>query len=196
MAGQRRARGISLPLIAICLGLGTLIYYLAEEPLRILPPDAGKRSAQNIPDLPNYGGLQALDLAALSETIARPLFAETRRPPETEDETTAPTELGAGPNANVKTRLEHTLVGIFMVGSNKLALLRPRRRGPLVRVSIGDEIDGWKVTEITLEHVELEQGGESQILTPKPAARVKPKAKPKPRPRRRTAPAVRKDQAA
>jgi hypothetical protein len=195
MAGQRRVRGISLPLIVLCLGLSTLIYYLAEEPLQIQPPNTGKRGAQNIPELPNYGGYKTLDLAALNETITRPLFAETRRPPESDPE--APTEQGAVPKANVKTsRFEHTLVGIFIVENNKLALLRPKRRGPLVRVGVGDEIDGWKIIDITLEHVELEQSGESQILTPKPTVRQKPKSKPTPRPRRRTAPTLKKDQAA
>jgi hypothetical protein len=82
------------------------------------------------------------------------------------------------------------------VENNKLALLRPKRRGPLVRVGVGDEIDGWKIIDITLEHVELEQSGESQILTPKPTVLQKPKSKPTPRPRRRTAPTLKKDQAA
>lgn len=197
MAGTRRARPISLPLILLCLGLGALIYFLAEESLQVPAPMPGKRSAQNLPELPNYGGHKSLDLAALNETIARPLFAQSRRPPETEKTDTPPAESEQTPTPNVKgSQLQHTLVGIFTTADNKLALLRPKRRGPIVRVGIGDEIDGWKVIDITPEHVQLEQSGESRILTPKATVRKKPKAKPKPRPRRRTAPVKKKDQAA
>jgi hypothetical protein len=192
MASNVRSRSVSVPLILLCLGLAALLYYLAQEPLRIPPPATGQARSEALPGLKEKEGPETLDLASLEQTAARPLFADTRRPPEPESIETSPVvseTIPETPKVEVSS-LDHTLVGIFATAETKLALLRSNRRGKIVRVGVGDMVDGWTVTKISTEQVELEQSGETRVLVPKPAVRKKPTPKRQPNQRRprRTAP--------
>lgn len=185
MAAAQRPRGISFPLILLCLALGGLLYYLAAEPLSIRPPSAIERSARELPELSKFSAREETDLAAFEETVSRPLFAESRRPPDA-DTTAPPIEAEPVPAPKIKAKpLRHTLIGIFMLEDNKLALLRANRKGAIVRVGVGDEVDGWKVVAITPEQIEIERDGTTQILVPKATAREKPKPAARINPRRR-----------
>ena len=48
MAAPQRVRGVSIPLLLLCLGLGALLYKLAEEPLRIPPPPSRRMRGQGV----------------------------------------------------------------------------------------------------------------------------------------------------
>lgn len=184
MAVARSTGGISLPLVLLCLGLGTLAYYLAEEPLVVPPPSTISPAAQKIAALPKHQAYKAPILAELNEATSRPLLAQTRRPPKN------PIVLKPiVPNAKAgASPLNHTLIGIFTTDDIKVALLHPKGKGPNIRLRVGDTVDGWKVTAITPEQVKFENAGETRILMPKPTVREKPRRAPRTRPQRRRTP--------
>lgn len=91
---------------------------------------------------------------AYPETAARPLFTPTRRP--------AP-EAVAAPQSTFQ-KGQFVLLGVIVVGSNRIAMLREKSNGRLHRVEQGREINGIKVLEIERETVTLAQGGEQEKL--------------------------------
>jgi general secretion pathway protein N len=92
---------------------------------------------------------------AYPETAARPLFTPTRRPaPE------AP--------ANAQSTFQKgqfVLQGVIVVGDNRVAMLREKSSGRVIRIERGHEVNGIKVTEIQPEAVTLAQGSEEERLT-------------------------------
>ena len=90
-----------------------------------------------------------------SETSARPLFTPTRRPAPPAAAPTAPTAMAKG---------QFTLTGVTIVGPLKIALLREKSSGRVVRVEEGKEVNGITVTQVDPEQVKLTQGGDSEVV--------------------------------
>jgi general secretion pathway protein N len=92
---------------------------------------------------------------AYPETAARPLFTPTRRPaPE------AP--------ANAQSTFQKgqfVLQGVIVVGDNRVAMLREKSSGRVIRIERGREVNGIKVVDIQTETVTLAQGGEEEKLS-------------------------------
>jgi general secretion pathway protein N len=90
-----------------------------------------------------------------SETGARPLFTPTRRPAPPAAAPTAPTAMAKG---------QFTLTGVTIVGPLKIALLREKSSGRVVRVEEGKEVNGITVAQVDPEQVKLTQGGDSEVV--------------------------------
>jgi hypothetical protein len=93
--------------------------------------------------------LAAHSLDGLSATRDRPLFSPSRRPPP------PPPVLAAVPSAPAAPAPPPSFVlfGIVSDDSGPRAVLRGS--GKIVRVRLGDEIEGWRVTEIEARHLVL-----------------------------------------
>jgi len=105
-------------------------------------------------------GLPAID--EYSEMTSRPLFVEGRRPPDTDEASTATTV--------VQTPLTLKLMGVVVTPKDKTALLVDPK-GKYKRARKNAVIDGWKLVEIDADKVILTQGDEQQelkLLKPKP----------------------------
>jgi len=93
--------------------------------------------------LPNPLAAQSLD--GLSATVDRPLFSPTRRapapPPLPAAEAPAPPPPPAPPPNLV-------LVGIVMDGESARAVIRAGAEKKIMRARIGDDVGGWKVSQI------------------------------------------------
>jgi hypothetical protein len=100
--------------------------------------------------------LAAPSLDRLSATRERPLFTPSRRaaPPPSPVASTAPVESVAGP-----PRI--TLVGVIIGVEGPRAVVNNTALNKIVRVRIGDEIDGWKVREIDERLLVLWRDGRS-----------------------------------
>lgn len=97
------------------------------------------------------------------EILARPLFSPWRAPPEKRMAVAVPEPVK--PTA-VPVRLppqlakgEVQLLGVVIDGGREVVLIRSRRAQGVLRLSVGDLLDGWRVVEIAPESISLEQGG-------------------------------------
>jgi general secretion pathway protein N len=88
--------------------------------------------------------LAAQTLERLSVTRERPLFSPTRRPPPPPPlPVVSRPELPAPPSPPTVH-----LFGIVVDAEGAHAIVRNGTSGPMVRVRIGDEVGGWKVSQI------------------------------------------------
>jgi hypothetical protein len=86
---------------------------------------------------------QSLD--ELSATIDRPLFSPSRRPPAPPP---PPPVQAAAPPAPPPAPPNLLLLGVVMDGEGARAILRGGAENKLLRAQIGDDIDGWKISQI------------------------------------------------
>lgn len=92
---------------------------------------------------------------AYPETVARPLLSPNRRP--------APEKV-AGPVSTMQ-KGRYTLTGVTIVGPLRIALLREKASGRVVRAEKGKEIEGVTVQEIEAESVTLAMGGDQETIS-------------------------------
>ena len=107
--------------------------------------------------LANPVAAQSLD--QLSSTLERPLFSPTRRRPAP-----PPVTQAVAPSAP-QQQPTLTLFGVAMDGEQARALIRTDRDKKIVRAQIGDDIDGWKVSQIEGRKVVLSLGERFVTLT-------------------------------
>jgi hypothetical protein len=88
-----------------------------------------------------------------SEILDRPVFAASRRPPDT--------VAGAAEQAQPLTA---TLTGILITPGSRMALLSPGKEQKTRRVREGDTVQGWKVTAIEHRRVTFRRDGSDRVL--------------------------------
>ena len=112
----------------------------------------------------------------------RPLFFEGRRPPAEY----VPDEPKAKPLAPVRKvpPPRASLSGVIRIGDNTYVMLKGvgKEKG-LLRVKVGEDVDGWQVEKIQDDRVVLNNAGEKHEIPLRsyktvPLPRVKPPAKP------------------
>jgi hypothetical protein len=100
---------------------------------------------------------------AYPETSARPLFTPTRR--------LAPEAAVAQQPAF--TPGQYALLGVTIAGDTRIAMLREKSSGRVVRIARGSEVNGIKVAAIEPESVTLAMGGQQEqvpLLVQRPGA--------------------------
>lgn len=122
--------------------LGTVIAAWSFASASTLP---AAEVAQTIPDSPNRAldnPLASFSLDRLQATRDRPLFAPSRRPPPlpVARQVVEPVVILPPPNM--------VLFGIVADHTGARAVLRSGGSGKVIPARIGDEIEGWKVTQI------------------------------------------------
>lgn len=123
--------------------------------LRDSAPDAGDPGP--VLSLPEPRPLPPLERFAV--VTERPLFTAERRPPAEDP----------APEAGAVTRPPLQLAGIVAVQDTYRVLARPPQGEP-VRLAVGDEYQGWRVTEIGPERLVLTRDGRSEAYELRPAA--------------------------
>ena len=108
--------------------------------------------------LANPVAAQSLD--QLSATLDRPLFSPTRRRPAP-----SPVTQAVAPSAPQQQPPTLTLFGVAMDSEQARALIRTDRDKKILRARIGDDIDGWKVSQIEGQKVVLSLGERFVTLT-------------------------------
>jgi general secretion pathway protein N len=101
---------------------------------------------------------QALD--KLSTTLDRPLFSPSRRPP-----TPPPPPVAQAPPPLPPPPPNLVLFGVVMDGEGARAVVRAGADRKLLRAQIGDDIDGWKVSQIDGRKVVLSLDGRFATFT-------------------------------
>jgi len=114
----------------------------SPQPPPYPPPQAGE-GREGGAALPSPLAAQPLD--RLSATRERPLFSPTRRPPPP-----PPPDVAApAPPPPPPPPPDVALFGIVMDGDEAHAVVRASPADKIMRVRVGDDIGGWKVTEIS-----------------------------------------------
>ncbi len=153
---RRGGRLTPFVLLGFCLVLG---YRLTGEhelavPETAVPVGDGPSQAVSVATAAPYA---IPPLAEFSETVRRPLFSSTRRPPE--PESSLPDEAPVQASGD-----ELILVGVVIAGENRIALVRQRNDSKLLRVVTAQEIAGWSVEEITPTSAILRRGDVRETL--------------------------------
>lgn len=159
MAGTGNRSSLVLPLLAVCAALALAVYLQSSAELA-LPDDPSGAAAALEPalELSDEPAFRMAPIERFSETVTRPLFMSTRRPPEP-----------GAPAAAVPERATSALPafeisGIVISPRERLALLARGRSREVIRVSEGELIEGWVVRRILPDRVILEQNGTQQEL--------------------------------
>jgi NADH dehydrogenase FAD-containing subunit len=113
-----------------------------KDSARVLPPAAATAPPPGSP-------VAALLLERFSATRERPLFSPTRRPPPPPP---APV-VGAPPPPPAPPKV--TLLGTVMDAGEARALVNLESANKMLRLRIGDDIEGWKVTHIETRRLVL-----------------------------------------
>ncbi|MDD5412517.1 MAG: hypothetical protein PHF31_14090 [Methylobacter sp.] len=118
------------------------------------------------------------------DLVARPLFIEGRKPvnePSPEEVQAAAKSESFDWQLNGVYSTKKTISALFSRSKSKVAKDNYRK------ITVGDDLDGWKLTEINKDRVMLKQGGnEKELLLRKPKLKALPPAAKSPKP---TAPA-------
>jgi len=102
------------------------------------------------------------DLVALWQTLDRPVFAQTRRPPPSPEVAAVEASPTPDPLQDV------LLLGIFTVGEDKHLMLRADNK--VSRLKQGDSFGPWTLGALDGNQASFIQGGERRLLTLKHAA--------------------------
>jgi hypothetical protein len=113
--------------------------------------------------LSNPVAAQSLD--QLSATLDHPLFSPSRRPPAPPPPPPPPAEPAAAPPPPPPPPPDLVLFGVVMDGEGARAVVRAGADRKLLRAQIGDDIDGWKVSQIEGRKVVLSLDGRFATFT-------------------------------
>ena len=163
----------SLLLIALCLALGWRVWVeLGAGPYEIVgiagAPTSTSAAPAAVAPVETVAALPLIDNFA--ETVTRPLFMPTRRPPEPEEEVVEATAPTVGRNL-------FSLLGIVISADERIALVTRRRTGEMLRLVVGQHIDGWRVETIRSDRITLRQGDETEVIKLTDAQRPKRRKK-------------------
>jgi hypothetical protein len=165
--GAQGGRGLRLLMLCAVLLLAGLNWRLltAEIDTSAIPPAASDAEAQlaAIAALPN-----AADAAPQSypQTLSRPLFRATRRPPEREQPAAAARPQAAPPRQAARLPENLELVGIMQEeGRAGRALIRQGEAATGQWVEVGHMLQGWRLSRIEAGGIAFEAEGREQRLT-------------------------------
>jgi hypothetical protein len=147
-------RSLLMALGVLCLGLGAIVAAQLTTGTSFEAPAGGAGPAPASPAPPPRAAAEFTPppLSQFAETVERPLFSETRRPPETSGEPSGPPK-----------PFEGTLEGVIIVQNEAVALLKVAGDIDVTRVTKGQTIRGWLVVEIHPDRVVLQGERRAEI---------------------------------
>lgn len=121
----------------------------------VLTPESLKNSAKP--------GENKVDIVDLSQTLARPLFNANRRPraPEAAIAKAPEAPAPSPPQAPASPPAQLHLIGLMRNGNSApRALIRVESAPTATWINLGDEIAGWRLSEVNADHVVIEGSGQ------------------------------------
>ncbi|MCK1383268.1 hypothetical protein [Bradyrhizobium sp. 21] len=107
--------------------------------------------------------LWAIPLATLSDTLQRPIFSPSRRPPPAMvslSDSTAP----AGPPSLPPVELRLLLVGTVIGGDQSVGIFVDQASKATLRLKLGDDYQGWRLRSVDRREVTMARGELSETL--------------------------------
>jgi general secretion pathway protein N len=154
---MRRRLGLTVPvlLLGVCVALGYVVVDELGRHADTPPAPNGAAAPEKIAPLPKRTAPRAQPIKAYSETLRRPLFDASRKPPPP-----APSGTTEAPSAESPTV---KLVGVVILPEGRSALIRVPSSVDLVEVSVGERIDGWRLEAIETDRIVLKSGKASAV---------------------------------
>jgi general secretion pathway protein N len=121
---------------------------------------------QRQPPPPSLADLELSPLDSFAETLNRPLFTATRRPPSPlerlQGQASAPTAAAKGDRVILG---KYALRGVIVTPEQKLLLLRQLATGQSLRLKVGDALDDWRIAAIAPDHLILSRGDKQEKVS-------------------------------
>lgn len=178
----KRRRSLPFLVFLLCLVLGYAVYRALERTDTGGSTEIALSRPEKIPALAPQPRFAMPPITTYPETIKRPLFSPSRQP---QVETTEIPGPKAVPNSDIKARLS----GIIITPEGRFALLQKPTETEAIRVSEGQNFEGWVVKSIHADRIVLNRGDSTQVVMIEDEIRKAPPAtrrKPR-RPRRNRA---------
>ena len=137
-------------LLGLVAAFGAMVLAIGAAPARPKLPVPGPDAVATEVDSFTLPEPRPTPISRLAVALERPLFTESRRPPE------AP--------APAPTPLDATLAGILSAGEEKVAIVLGPGAERGHRLREGDVFRGWRVVKIDDYSVQLERGGRTERL--------------------------------
>lgn len=164
-------------LVVFCAFVAGLVAVEVLYPPQLAKPsELPRNTAPVIPEVQPLGGLNVASLDKYNEIIRRPLFLDTRRPPE--DPPEDPPEPSPEPPSADET---FTLLGVVLTPEATMALLQDDKSGEIARVQVGEQVNGWHLKAVQANSVSLSKGDQAVDLP-----LVRDRSQPAPQARRQT----------
>lgn len=165
-----RALPIALWAVAAALLAAAAWPFLVSVPIGDGGTGAARQKAQ--PFLaPSAADLALPPLESFSETLNRPLFTATRRPPSPlaalqGQQAPAPVQPErTGPRGEKLVLGTYLLNGIVVTPEQKIVLLKHAVSGKAIKLSEGDNLDDWTVATVAPEYVILRRGDREERVS-------------------------------
>lgn len=178
----KRRRSLPFLVFLLCLVLGYAVYRALERTDTGGSTEIALSRPEKIPALAPQPRFAMPPITTYPETIKRPLFSPSRQPQVETTETPLPK---AVLNSDIKARLS----GIIITPEGRFALLQKPTETEAIRVSEGQNFEGWVVKSIQADRIVLNRGDSTQVVMIEDEIRKAPPAtrrKPR-RPRRNRA---------
>lgn len=159
------SRRLTLVLLILCAGLGSLTWLGLRPPPGGPAPDAERSMAPAAaPEAADPSSYQLPPLEAYGSVLERPLFREDRRPAPPAAEPASAPAVAAAPSAAEPER-HLTLVGVVTADPERFAFLRTAA-GEVLKLHAGEELRGWTLEDIREDRVVLRSAahGEQQLM--------------------------------
>ncbi|MCC7046319.1 MAG: hypothetical protein IT562_06365 [Alphaproteobacteria bacterium] len=165
-----RALPVALWALAAVLLGASLWPFLASIPLDEGAAGAARRPKQ--PFLaPSAADLALPPLESFSETLNRPLFTATRRPPsplavlQGQQAAAPPAPEKTGPKGEKLVLGTYLLSGIVVSADQKIVLLKHATSGKSLRLSEGETLDDWQLATVAPDYVILRRGDREERVS-------------------------------
>ncbi len=158
MSSAAQGKSLTVGLLGACTVLGAVVGLELRYPQRLeLPPVIPAPAAPAEP--PVRLTYSAPPLQAYDEILLRPLFAKDRQPPPEPDATEQGADSAASDDLGA-----WKLEGVVVTPERRLALLRDSGSGKFRRLSQGEELAGWQVSQVQADRVVLKQEQEQHEI--------------------------------
>jgi general secretion pathway protein N len=168
MLGQNKSCSLTPVVLAACVGVAVLNWYLLTTDIDISPikPPGTDNTVvlSDAEDLP--GESKPAAPGAFPETLARPLFRSSRRPPDP-PKPDASAQAGVRvPRGAARLPTDLKLVGILKEqGQTQRALIRSGESPTGQWMEVGQEVQGWRLSQIEDASIFFEANGQKQKLS-------------------------------
>jgi general secretion pathway protein N len=140
-------------MFAVCVALGNAVQDEIRREATMIPVSSKASTPGQAVTVPKSPTPDSSPISAFSETLARPLFHASRRPP--------PPVVAATPKAPAAEQPDLTLVGVVIGPEVRSALIRLPSAPELAEVLVGEGIDGWRLDSIETDRIVLKSGDAS-----------------------------------
>lgn len=162
MNAQRLTQAALWLAAALLLGLTVWPFLAPPGPGDVQPAQRTARPGLT----PTLADLDLSPIESFTETLNRPLFTATRRPPSPLDQLQGPR--APAPVAAKGERVilgKYVLRGVIVTPEQKLLLLKQIATGQTMRLKVGDALDDGRIAAIAADHVLLDRGGKQEKLS-------------------------------